>query len=123
KGVLLVHAAGNDAANLAEEPNYPSPVYEDGGRAQNWIEVGASGWQGAERLAADFSNYGAEQVDVFAPGVDIHTANVRESFQTNSGTSFAAPVVSGIAALIMAYYPELSARDVRRVIIESATPM
>lgn len=123
KGVLLVHAAGNDGANLAEETNYPSPVYDDGERAQNWIEVGASGWQGAAQLAADFSNYGAEQVDVFAPGVDIYTADVEESFQTNSGTSFAAPVVTGIAALIMAYYPELSAQDVRRAIIESATPL
>lgn len=123
KGVLLVHAAGNDGANLAEEGNFPTPAYAGGGEAETWIEVGASGWHGAGKLAADFSNYGAQQVDVFAPGVDIHTTDVKEQFQTNSGTSFAAPVVSGVAALIMAYYPELSAKEVRRAIIESATPM
>ena len=123
RGVLLVHAAGNEGANLAEESNFPNPVYADGTRAAGWIEVGASGWYGADRLAADFTNYGADHVDVFAPGVDIYTADTGDAFQTNSGTSFAAPVVSGIAALIMAYYPELSAQDVRRAILESATPL
>ena len=123
KGVLMVHAAGNDAADLASQPNFPNRRYDDGGEAQNWIEVGASGWQGAGRLAAEFTNFGARQVDVFAPGVDIHTTDVKEAWQTSSGTSFAAPVVSGIAALIMAYYPQLTATDVRRVILESATPM
>jgi subtilisin family serine protease len=123
KGVLLVHASGNDGANLAEESNFPNPVFADGGRADTWIEVGASGWQGAGRLAAEFSNYGAGQVDVFAPGVDIRTTDVAEDWQTNSGTSFAAPVVSGVAALLMSYYPQLSAADVRRIILESATPL
>ena len=59
---------------------------------------------------------------MFAPGVDIRTADVGDDYQVNSGTSFAAPVVSGLAALIMAYYPELSATQVRRVILESARP-
>jgi subtilisin family serine protease len=123
KGVLLVHAAGNDGADLAVEANFPNPVFADGGTAASWLEVGASGWQGAGRLAADFSNYGAQQVDVFAPGVDIRTTDVEEEWQTSSGTSFAAPVVSGVAALLMAYYPQLSAADVKRIIIESATPL
>jgi subtilisin family serine protease len=71
RGVLLVHAAGNDAKDLATENNFPNRHYADGGMVRHWIEVGASGWQGIDRLAADFSNYGVEQVDVFAPGVAI----------------------------------------------------
>jgi subtilisin family serine protease len=123
KGVLLVHAAGNDAADLAQEPSFPTAKYLDGGESENWLEVGASGWKGAAVLAAEFSNYGAQQVDFFAPGVDIHTTDVKQSWQRNSGTSFAAPVVSGVAALIMAYYPELGVHTVKQIILDSATPL
>jgi subtilisin family serine protease len=119
-GVLLVHAAGNDGADLGAEPSYPTRSYLDGGVAETWLSVGASSWEGVDRLAASFSNYGRPEVDVFAPGVDIHTTDVGNGFQTNSGTSFAAPVVSGLAALIMAYYPELDAAEVREVILDSA---
>lgn len=122
RGVLLVHAAGNDAADIDVEPNFPNRYYEDGGEARLWIEVGASSWQGPDRLAAPFTNYGATRVDVFAPGVDIFSTMPENEYRANSGTSMAAPVVSGLAALIMAYYPELDAADVRRVILESATP-
>jgi len=122
KGVLLVHAAGNDGADLALTPNFPNPRYLDGGQSDTWLEVGASGWKGAGKLAAEFSNYGAGQVDLFAPGVDIRTADIGDGYQRNSGTSFSAPVVTGVAALIMAYYPSLDARAVRRIILDSVTP-
>jgi subtilisin family serine protease len=123
RGVLLVHAAGNDAKDLATENNFPNRYFLDGGVARHWIEVGASGWHGADRLAADFSNYGAAQVDVFAPGAQILSLIPGNEYRAASGTSFAAPVVSGVAALLMAYFPELSAADVRRIILESATPL
>jgi subtilisin family serine protease len=121
RGVLLVHAAGNDGEDLAQTANYPNPFFEGGGRAASWIEVGASSWKPADSLAAPFSNYGHEQVDVFAPGVDILSTEPGGAYGRNSGTSMAAPVVSGLAALIMAYYPELGAADVKRIILESAT--
>lgn len=123
RGVLLVHAAGNDGANLDTEPNFPNRFYESGDSALHWIEVGASSWRGAESLAAPFSNYGRGQVHVFAPGVDIVSTVPGNDYQANSGTSMAAPVVSGLAALIMAYYPELDAGDVKRIILESASPL
>jgi subtilisin family serine protease len=123
RGVLLVHAAGNDAKDLATEPNFPSRRYLAGGEARHWIEVGASDWRGADRLAADFSNYGRQQVDVFAPGSQILSTSPGNAYEAASGTSFAAPVVSGIAALLMAYFPELSTADVRRIILQSATPL
>ncbi len=122
KGVLLVHAAGNDGANLDAEPNFPTRYLADGDSARLWIEVGASSWRGADQLPAPFSNYGRGQVHVFAPGVDILSTMPGNAYDRNSGTSMAAPVVSGLAALIMAYYPELDAADVKRIILESATP-
>jgi subtilisin family serine protease len=121
KGVLMVHAAGNDGENLAEKPSFPTPAYLGGGKPNNWIEVGASSWKGLDSLAAPFSNYGKAQVDVFAPGVDILSTVPGGGWERQSGTSMAAPVVTGLAALLMSYYPNLSAADVKRIILDSAT--
>jgi subtilisin family serine protease len=119
KGVLMVHAAGNDGADLAKGKNFPTPAYTGGGRPSNWIEVGASSWKGGDKLAAPFSNYGQQLVDVFAPGVDILSTVPGNQYERDSGTSMAAPVVSGLAALLMDYYPNLTAGDVKRIIMSS----
>jgi subtilisin family serine protease len=121
RGVLMVHAAGNSAEDLRESPNYPTRRLLGGGEARHWIEVGASAWWGADSLAASFSNFGSGEVDLFAPGMAIHSAIPGGEFERNDGTSMAAPVVSGVAALLMAYYPELSAAQVRDILLESAT--
>ena len=121
-GVLMVHAAGNDGANVDSTNNFPSPYYDGGGRAQRWIEVGASSWKGGKKLAAPFSNYGEERVDVFAPGHSIYSTVPGDAYKRNDGTSMAAPMVSGLAALIMAHYPSLSATDVRSILLDTATP-
>lgn len=119
-GVLLVHAAGNDAANLGESPSFPSRYYLDGDTARTWIEVGASSWRAPAGLAAEFSNYDPERVDVFAPGADILSTVPDDGYKPNSGTSMAAPVVSGLAALIMSHFPDLTAAQVRTIILDSA---
>jgi subtilisin family serine protease len=121
KGVLLVHAAGNDGADLNEEGNFPNQEYAGGGRAGNWIEVGASNWEGPEKLAAEFSNYGRGKVDVFAPGSAILSTLNDQAYGRLDGTSMAAPVVSGVAATLLAYFPELTAVQVREIILASAT--
>jgi subtilisin family serine protease len=124
KGVLMVHGAGNEGEDLASNESFPMPVYKDGsGRAVNWIEVGASSWRSNDSLVANFSNYGKSQVDVFAPGVDIYSTFPGGGYKKNSGTSMASPVVAGLAALIMSYYPALAAADVKRIILESSTRM
>jgi subtilisin family serine protease len=120
-GVLMVHAAGNDGADLGKGRNFPTPFYLGGGRPQNWIEVGASSWKGGDKLAAPFSNYGQQQVDVFAPGVDILSTVPGNQYERDSGTSMAAPVVSGLAALILDFYPNLTAGDIKKIIMASVT--
>ncbi len=120
KGVLLVHAAGNDGENIDVKPSFPSPFLESNERLTNWLEVGASSWKGLGELAADFSNYGKTHVDLFAPGVDILSTVPGGGTQRESGTSMAAPVVSGVAALLMSYFPTLTAKDVRDILIASA---
>jgi subtilisin family serine protease len=118
-GVLMVHAAGNDGKDLSKAGNFPNPTYLDGGHPNLWIEVGASSWKGGEKLPAEFSNFGQQQVDLFAPGVDILSTVPGNQYERDSGTSMAAPVVTGVAALVMSYYPSLTAADVRKILLAS----
>lgn len=125
KGVLLVHAAGNDAKNLDVDYNFPTPYYLNSKeKAPNFITVGASGDHANGGLVASFSNYGKTMVDVFAPGVNIYsTLPGGNQYGNLSGTSMAAPVVSGIAALLLEYFPTLSAEQIKWVIENSVTPV
>jgi subtilisin family serine protease len=118
KGVLLIHAAGNDGKNTDKKANYPSPRYDNGKKCRTWIEVGASG-PISSALVADFSNYGKKTVDIFAPGVEIFSTVTGNTYKRESGTSMASPVVAGVAGALMSYYPELSASDVRAIILQS----
>lgn len=170
KGVLLVHAAGNDNQNNDLEENYPNKYYDSpeaiaykkahkkpdlnalllrpdvnqqqaaGMRrnmsalslkpvidtakfnlphAKNWIEVGASAYKNDASLKASFSNYGKYTVDVFAPGFMINSTVPGSKYEEFDGTSMAAPVVSGLAALILSYYPDLKPHEVRDIIMKS----
>jgi len=119
KDVLLVHAAGNEGKDLEKGANYPTRVYEDGSVADAWIEVGASGPDDDSTLVAPFSNYGKTKVDVFAPGVAIYSSTPGSHYANHDGTSMAAPVVTGLAALIREYYPKLTALQVKDIILRS----
>ncbi|MFZ4056841.1 MAG: S8 family serine peptidase [Ferruginibacter sp.] len=123
KGVLLVHAAGNDAKNVDTEDNFPNAVYKSNKKkASNWITVGASGDPTNGGITASFSNYGKSEVDVFAPGVQIYsTIPGGDTYGNASGTSMACPVVAGTAAFLLENYPTLSARQLKMIIEKSAT--
>lgn len=124
KGVLLVHAAGNDAKNIDTSFNYPTPLLLDGNRPNNWITVGASGDPKAGGLTANFSNFGKKEVDVFAPGVRIYsTVPGGNTYQNLQGTSMASPVVAGLAAFILEYFPALSPAQVKMVIEKSSVKL
>jgi subtilisin family serine protease len=117
KGVLLVHAAGNDH-------NYPNNIMlNNQSRATNWITVGASasGDAKGEGVTAYFSNYGKEQVDVFAPGANIYaTFPGGNVYRSLDGTSMASPVVAGTAAFLFYYFPYLTPEQVKLCIEKSA---
>ncbi len=122
RGVLLVHAAGNDGKNLADGMNYPTDRTINGDMVSTWMEIGASSSDMAA-LAAGFSNYAQEEVDLFAPGAAVKSLAPGGETQVANGTSFAAPVVAGVAALVMAYFPDFTAEEVRQILLDSATPM
>ncbi|PYF74514.1 S8 family peptidase [Pedobacter nutrimenti] len=169
KGVLFVHAAGNDNLNLDTENNYPNRYFEGieavayqkkqellakeklkeemelaktkksktvnrssikSGvvvdslkfllpQAEAWIEVGASSYKDDLELKASFSNYGKYSVDVFAPGFRIKSTIPDSKYEEFDGTSMAAPVVSGMAAVLLTYYPKLRAKELKEIILKS----
>ncbi len=122
KDVLLVHGAGNDSKNIDVNINYPNPNYEkDKRRASNWVEVGASSWVGGKARLATFSNFGKKNVDVFAPGVSIYSTIPGSKYASFNGTSMAAPCTAGVAALIRSYFPDLTAAQVRTILLKSTT--
>ena len=122
KGVLLVHAAGNSSHDNDAGLNYPSARYLNGQDIVNQITVGASSRLNTPELAATFSNYGKQTVDVFAPGVDIYSSTPANTYSTFSGTSMAAPVVAGVAAVLKSYFPQLTALQIKQIILQSAVP-
>jgi subtilisin family serine protease len=117
--VLLVHAAGNDAKNKDVEDSYPMRYLNDGTEVDNWIEVGASAYKKGKKIVASFSNYGKTKVDFFAPGVDIYSTVPDQKYEDASGTSMACPSVAGVAAIIRSYFPDLTAAEVRDVLMKT----
>jgi subtilisin family serine protease len=127
KDVLFVHAAGNDGLNLddPENSNYPNDQYSQMPSAMNdnYLTVGALTPNYGPDLIASFSNYGKRTVDIFAPGDKIYSTLPFDSYGFEGGTSMAAPAVAGMAAVIRSLYPELSAVQVKRVILDSGIPV
>lgn len=122
KNILFIHAAGNSSKNLDVEDNFPN-VKNSKKNAKSWIEVGASSWEIGKNIPAIFSNYGKKSVDLFAPGVKIYSTVPFSSYDSYNGTSMATPVVAGVAAILMSYFPDLSAQQVKKILMKSVTKL
>ena len=122
KNVLIVHAAGNDGLNLDDpaNPNFPNDQEATGPEfADNVLTVGSLDNTYGSEMVSSFSNYGASNVDVFAPGGQIYSTMPGNEYTFQGGTSMAAPAVSGIAALILSRFPKLTAAQVKKIIMQS----
>ena len=123
KGVLLVHAAGNDSKNVDEEPNFPTSMYDfQQKKLDHFLTIGASTrYLKEDQLAAPFSNYAERGVDVFAPGMEILNTVPQSDYQELQGTSMACPMVTGAAAFLKSYFPDLTMKEVKEVLLMTAT--
>ncbi len=122
KDVLIVHAAGNEGANLDDpnEPNFPNDQVNNGPEiSDNVLTVGALAPKYGSTMIATFSNYGKINVDVFAPGDEIYSTMPGNKYEYQGGTSMASPAVAGVAALIRSQYPKLTAAQVKHIIMRS----
>lgn len=121
KNVLLIHAAGNDSKDNDSKPSFPSDQTLSDNTVSTWMEIGASAIKGKKDLCGRFSNYGATSVDLFAPGVNVIGALPNDKYAMQNGTSFASPVSAGVAALVWSYYPELTALELKDILMKSVT--
>ena len=121
KGVLFVQGAGNSNKNSDKVANFPTPIRVDRDTTHltNYISVGATGELANEHLVASFSNYGKRSVDLFAPGVQVYSTVPDNAYEPLDGTSMASPVVAGVAALLLSYYPNLSPIQLRQILLDS----
>ncbi|CAM3340003.1 S8 family peptidase [Aequorivita lipolytica] len=120
KDVLIVNAAGNDGFDLDTVNVYPNDQIDNGSEmADSFLTVGALNFDYGSELVANFSNYGKTNVDVFAPGVKIWATTPLNTYEYLQGTSMAAPEVAGVAAMVRSYYPNLSAKQVKQILMDS----
>lgn len=122
KGVLLVHAAGNDHKNIDVEPNFPTYKYSfQTKKLDHFLTIGSSTKDKKEKLPSSFSNYGQTGVDVFAPGSEIYNSVPQSEYQVLQGTSMASPMVAGVAAMLKSYFPDYTMKEIKDVMLSSAT--
>ena len=119
--VLIVHISGNDKFYIDLNPYYPNDNDYINRKevVGNFINVGSISKRTDSTMVSKFSNYGKENVDIFAPGEEIYVAKPNNEYGYDSGTSLAGPMVSGTAALIWLYYPKLTVQQVKEIILES----
>ena len=120
--VLIVHAAGNEGENTDNKPRYPYVWNKDKQKITDlWINVGATSKVMDDSFVGEFSNYGRNSVELFAPGVDIYSLEPENTYDVSDGTSFASPMVAGTAALIKSYYPQFTAIQIKDIILSSVS--
>jgi len=121
--VLIVHASGNDGKNVDVEPNFPSDEKNNVEFADNFLSIGALNKEYGANIVASFSNYGSANVDIFSPGNEIYATIPNNKYRYLQGTSMASPNAAGVAALIRSYYPNLTASQVKHILMDSGTPI
>ena len=123
KDVLIIQSAGNEGLDLDKNVRYPNDTNNEGKEiVSNLLVVGAvtQPKKGNKRnILYKNSNYGKNTVDIYAPGSKIKTLLPNNKYKTSRGTSYAAAIVSGIATLIRSYFPNLTATQVKQILMDS----
>lgn len=123
KNVLLVTGSGNDSKDIDVELSFPTDFYLGEEIMDNFINTGGTTSQLDSTIVAEFSNYGKKQVDIFSPAKDIFSSAPDNEYNSRRGTSFASPIVAGTAALLLSYFPQLTAIQLKEIILKSGTKL
>lgn len=119
--VLLVHGSGNDAKDNDVGNNFPNDRCGKECLIETWLEVGANSKENGKALCGSFSNYGQNTVDIFAPGVQVIGCIPDNKYAMLDGTSFASPIAAGVAALVWSHYPDMTAVQLKELLMETST--
>ena len=118
KGVVCVTPAWEGAQDLAVETYYPNRWMTGKKELTNLMVVCSSDKNGNPSMN---SNYGAKEVDLYAPGMEIYSTYTGDTYQSGTGLGLAAATTVGVAALIKAYYPHLTGTQIRNILLETVT--
>lgn len=118
KGVFCVTPAWEGAQDLAVETYYPNRWMTGKKELTNLMVVCSSDKNGNPSMN---SNYGAKEVDLYAPGMEIYSTYTGDTYQCGTGLGLAAATTVGVAALIKAYYPHLTGTQIRNILLETVT--
>ncbi len=119
--VLVIASAGNDSSGpFSWHNNDTSPKYPAAFDSENLLTIASTTSSGS---LSTFSNVGLKTVDIAAPGSNIYSTIVGNKYGMASGTSMASPNISGVAAMVLGYYPKLTAIELKEVLMKSATPV
>ena len=118
KDVLVIVPAWELSLDLSKQSFFPNRWMTDGKELTNLMVVASSDKYGNPSMN---SNYGAKELDLYAPGVSVYAAYTGDTYQTGTGMGLASASVAGVAALIKAYYPNLTGSQIRDILLASVT--
>ena len=117
-GALVIVPVWELSQDLSQVTFYPNRWMDGERELTNLMVVASSDKNGNPSMNA---NYGAKELDLFAPGIDIYSTYMGDTYQTGTGTGLSAATVAGVAALVKAYYPHLSGYQIRKLLLETVT--
>ena len=118
KGVLVIVPVWELSRDLAKQTFFPNRWMDGSKELTNLMVVAPSDKNGNPSMN---SNYGAKELDLFAPGINIYSAYMGDIYKTGSGVGLASASVAGVAALVKAYYPNLTGAQIRNILLNSVT--
>lgn len=118
KGVLVIVPVWELSQDLAKQTFFPNRWMDGSKELTNLMVVASSDKNGNPSMN---SNYGAKELDLFAPGMDIYAAYMGDTYKMGTGVSLASASVAGVAALIKGYYPSLTGAQIRNILLENVT--
>ena len=119
--VLIISSCGNSTYNLNTFNNYYPVDNIDNGKevSDNFLLVGSSCYLTTNKLLSYYSNYGNVDVDMFAPGQDVYSTKPYNEYDFDSGTSLSSAITTGVASLLLSHYPDLTAIEVKQILMNS----
>lgn len=118
KGALVVAPVWELARDMDKEEFFPNRKMSNDGELTNFMTVASSDAKGNPVLN---TNYGASSLDIYAPGTEIYSTYVGDTYQTGTGAGLAASTVAGVAALLKTYFPKLTGSQIRDILLKSVT--